>query len=226
MLISELLVDVRNILRDDFSYGDKSFSDAEMLLYCNRAMDICADLSAACNPITKAVPLVAGVTQAIPANGGRILGFSHNDLPAAKVKVGPVSYSGKSAVRDIDLDSLNAQLPGWPAAKASPLVVFVMFDPVASKQFQVYPPNDGNGMLVVRYTQRPAHVTTVTEEFPLPNEFREPVINLIMYHALARDGEDTENSKRSSDFFQMASMLLQGADSLKLTLSSRSTMRK
>lgn len=226
MQVSELIVDVRNILRDSFSYGSHAFSDAELILYHNRALDFCAELSAACNPVVKEVSLKAGVSQEIPENGGRILGFLHNALDTPRVKVGPISYKGKSAVRDIDIDLLNLQLPDWPATKPAPIVVYVLFDPITPKQFQVYPPNDGAGKLVVRYTEKPAHVTATTDVFPLASEFKEPVINLMMYYALSRDGEDTANSQRSADFMQIASMMLQGSDSLKMTLTGRSTMRK
>ena len=227
MKISQLVSDARIILRDNFGYGAQSFTDPELVGYCNRAMDFCADASASCNPVTKALSLTAGTLQKLPADGGRMLGFLHNDLDAkARFKAGIVSYKGKTAVREMDVDSLNAQIPSWASVTPSPLVLYVMFDPLSPKEFVVYPPNDGTGKLFVRYTQRAAPLAETTAEFPLSAEFNEACINLIMYYALSRDGEDTENSARAKDFYQQATMLLAGSDGLKMTLSGRPTMRK
>ena len=227
MRVSNLLNDARIILRDNFGYGTQSFSDSELLTYCNRAMDFCADLSASCNPVTKALSLASGTLQKLPANGGRILGFLHNDLDAkSRFKIGVMTYKGKTAAREMDMDSLIAQNPNWAGAAPSPISLYVMFDPLSPKEFVVYPSNDGSGKLLVRYTERPAPLIDTTEDFPLGAEFREACVNLIMYYALTRDGEDTENSARAKDFYQQATMLLSGSDGLKMTLSGRSTMRK
>ena len=227
MKISQLVSDARIILRDNFGYGAQSFTDPELVGYCNRAMDFCADVSASCNPVTKALSLSSGTIQKLPANGGRVLGFLHNDLESNKrYKVGVMSYKGKAAAREMDMDSLVAQNPNWASVPASPLVVYVMFDPLSPKEFVVYPANDGTGKLFVRFTERPVPVATVADDFPLSAEFKEACVNLIMYFALTRDGEDTENSARAKDFYQQATMLLFGFDGLKMTLSGRSTMRK
>ena len=227
MKVSHLLGHARIILRDNFGYGLQSFSDSELLTYCNRAMDFCADLSASCNPVTKVLSLASGTVQKLPSDGGRILGFLHNDLDGkSRFKIGVMSYKGKTAVRDMDMDSLIAQNPNWAGTNPSPIALYVMFDPLSPKEFVVYPPNDGTGKLFVRYTQRAAPLAETTAEFPLSAEFNEACINLIMYYALTRDGEDTENSARAKDFYQQATMLLAGSDGLKMTLSGRSTMRK
>ena len=227
MKVSQLVSDVRITLRDNFGYGAQSFTDPELVGYCNRAMDFCADASASCNPVTKALSLVAGTLQKLPPDGGRILGFLHNDLEAKmRFKAGIMSYRGKTAVREMDVDSLNAQIPSWASVTPSPIALYAMFDPLSPKEFAVYPSNDGTGKLLVRYTERPAPVVTAAEDFPLSAEFKEACVNLMMYFALSRDGEDTENSARAKDFYQQAIMLLSGADGLKMTLSGRSTMRK
>lgn len=227
MKVSQLVSDVRVILRDNFGYGAQSYTDPELVGYCNRAMDFCADLSASCNPVTKVVSLSEGSVQKLPADGGRILGFLHNDLPASnRYKIGVASYKGRTSAREMDLDALNIQNPSWAGVAASDLVLYVMFDPLSPKQFVVYPTNTGGGKLFVRYTERPAPVVAVTDDFPLSAEFKEACVNMMMYFCLSRDGEDTENSARASDFYQQAATLLSGSDGLKMTLSGRSTMRK
>lgn len=227
MKVSQLVSDVRITLRDNFGYGAQSFTDPELVGYCNRAMDFCADVSASCNPVTKVLSLVEGTLQKLPANGGRILGFLHNDLDAKKrFKAGLMSYKGKTSVREMDMDSLVAQIPSWASVAPSPLALYTMFDPLSPKEFVVYPSNDGTGKLFVRYTERPTPVAAVTDDFPLSAEFKEACVDLMMYFALTRDGEDTENSARAKDFYQQATMLLAGSDGLKMTLSGRSTMRK
>lgn len=227
MKVSQLVSDVRITLRDNFGYGAQSFTDPELVGYCNRAMDFCADVSASCNPVTKVLSLAEGTLQKLPANGGRILWFLHNDLDAKKrFKAGLMSYKGKTSVREMDMDNLVAQIPSWASVTPSPLVLYAMFDPLSPKEFVVYPSNDGTGKLFVRFTERPTPVAAVTDDFPLSAEFKEACVDLMMYFALARDGEDTENSARAKDFYQQATMLLAGSDGLKMTLSGRSTMRK
>lgn len=227
MKVSQLVSDVRVILRDNFGYGAQSYTDPELVGYCNRAMDFCADLSASCNPVTKVVSLVSGTVQKLPANGGRILGFLHNDLaPQNRYKVGVVQYKGKTSVRELDIDALTIQNPSWANTTASDIALYVMFDPLVPKEFIVYPPNTGLGKVFVRYTERVAPVAAVADDFPLSAEFKEACVNMMMYFCLSRDGEDTENSARAADFYQQATMLLSGSDGLKMTLSGRSTMRK
>lgn len=223
--VSYIVTAARTILLDNFAYGDSSFSDAELIGFVGRATDFCADLSGSCNPVTKPLSLAAGTAQKLPETGGRILGFLHNDLAEARFKVGTISYKGKHAPREITYDSLIAQIPAFASTTPSAGVVHICFDPVSPKEFVVCPPNNGSGKLFVRYTERPVHVTALTDDFPLGAEFYEPVINYVLFLCLSRDGEDTANSTRSADFLKMASMSLQGTDALKMTLSARPTMR-
>ena len=80
MKVSTIVTAVRTVLLDNFSYGDSSYSDPELIGFYNRACNFCVDLSSTCNPVTKVVSLVAGVSQKIPPSGGRINGFLHNAL--------------------------------------------------------------------------------------------------------------------------------------------------
>ena len=224
MKVSYILTAVRTVLLDNFAYGDSSFSDPELIGFFNRAMDFCADLSSTCNPVTKQVPLVAGVSQSLPANGGRINGFLHNDLDKA-FRAGIMTYKAKHSPSEIDYTALVRQIPGFASEKPSAGVAHVCFDPSQPKAFTVYPPNDGTGKLVVRYTERAAHVAATNDENPLGADFHEALINYTLYLALTRDGEDTANSARADNFFKTASMSLQGSDAIKYAFAARPTLR-
>ena len=59
MKVSTIITAVRTVLLDNFSYGDSSYSDPELIGFYNRACNFCVDLSSTCNPVTKVVSLVA-----------------------------------------------------------------------------------------------------------------------------------------------------------------------
>lgn len=224
MKVSYVVTAVRTVLLDNFAYGDSSFTDPELVGFFNRAMDFCADMSSTCNPVTKTVNLVAGVSQSLPANGGRINGFLHNDLDKA-FRAGIMTYKPKHSPSEIDYSALVRQIPGYASEKASAGVAHICYDPSQPKAFTVYPPNDGTGKLVVRYTERAAHVATVNDENPLGADYHEALINYTLYLALTRDGEDTANSARADNFFKTASMALQGGDAIKYAYAARPTSR-
>lgn len=224
MKVSYVLDAVRTVLLDNFAYGDNSFSDSELVGFFNRAMDFCADLSSTCNPVTKEVSLVAGVTQTIPANGGRINGFLHNNLDAS-FKAGPMTYRPKHSPKEIDYSLLIRQIPSYASEKPSAGVAHVCYDPSQPKSFVVYPPNNGQGRLMVRYTEYAPHVASKDDENPLGQEFNEALINFTIYLCLSRDGEDTGNSARADAFLKTASMALQGGDAIKYAYAARPTMR-
>lgn len=224
MKASYIVTAVRTVLLDNFAYGDASFSDPEIIGFLNRAMDFCSDMSSTCNPVTKTVPLVAGVSQRIPDNGGRINGFLHNDL-SASFRAGVMRYKAKHSPSEIDYTSLVRQIPGYASERAAAGVAHVCYDPSQPKSFLVYPPNDGTGKLVVRYTEYATHVAAVTDELPLGPEFHEALINFCLYLCLTRDGEDTANSARADVFFKTAAMSLQGSDAIKYAYAAKPTMR-
>lgn len=224
MKVSYVLDAVRTVLLDNFAYGDNSFSDAELVGFFNRAMDFCADLSSTCNPVTKEVPLVAGVSQQLPASGGRINGFLHNNL-SASFKAGIMTYKPKHSPREIDYSALIRQIPSYASERPSAGVVHVCYDPSQPKAFTVYPPNDGTGKLMVRYTEYAPHVSAKTDDNPLGPEFNEALINFTIYLCLSRDGEDTGNSARADAFLKTASMALQGGDSIKYAFGAKPTLR-
>lgn len=224
MKVSYVLDAVRTVLLDNFSYGDASFSDAELVGFFNRAMDFCADMSSTCNPVVKEVALVAGVSQRIPANGGRINGFLHNNLDSS-FKAGPMTYKGKHSPKEIDYSSLIRQIPSYASDRPSAGVAHVCYDPSHPKDFVVYPPNNGQGKFIVRYTEYATHVTSKEEENPLGQDFNEALINYTIYLCLSRDGEDTGNSARADAFFKTASMALQGGDAIKYAFGAKPTLR-
>ena len=45
MKVSTIITAVRTVLLDNFSYGDSSYSDPELIGFYNRACNFCVDLS-------------------------------------------------------------------------------------------------------------------------------------------------------------------------------------
>ena len=224
MKVSTIITAVRTVLLDNFSYGDSSYSDPELIGFYNRACNFCVDLSSTCNPVTKVVSLVAGVSQKIPPSGGRINGFLHNDLTTS-FKAGIMTYKAKHSPKEIDYSALIRQIPGFASEKPSAGVAHVCYDQSSPKDFVVYPPNDGTGKLVVRYTEYPAPAATLNDEIVLGSDYHEAIINYTLYLCLTRDGQDTANSARADAFFKTASMALQGSDAIKYAFSAKPTLR-
>ena len=142
-----------------------------------------------------AVPLVAGSRQTLPAGGTKLLDVVRN------------SAGSRRAVRIVNREILDAQLPGWHAQTGAAEVLHYMYDPREPRVFYVYPPAVASGASVdVTYASMPADIaepaegalyTAVTGNLGVPDIHANAVQDYVLYRAYTKDSEYAGNAARA-----------------------------
>lgn len=160
------------------------------------------------NATTKTITLtmVAGTLQTLPdeytilSDVTRNLTLGHDDVG------GPV---GGGAVRPIKRTILDAQIPGWQDSASLPFskkVVHVIYDQTDPRHFYVAPGNDGTGKVEAIVGFMPASITVpanvlvvedYTAEVPMPDIYRNALVDFILHRAFAKDGASPGAAQRS-----------------------------
>lgn len=167
--------------------------EAELLRYLNDGRrEICIvrpDLYA-----TNAVQtLVAGTKQSIPADGSRFLDGIRNinadDTPAR-------------AVRIVEREILDAQLPDWHTAAAGTIKHF-MFDERTPRVFYVYPQAAAGQKLEIAYARTPTEITNTATELTNEDVYAGALTDYVCYRAFSKDAEYAGNGERAMAHYQM-----------------------
>lgn len=141
------------------------------------------------------VTLVAGSRQSLPSGGTKIVEVVRN------------STGTKRAVRMVNREILDAQLPGWHAQTGVTEVLHYMYDPREPRVFYVYPPAAASGASVeVTYASVPADIaepadgalyTAVSGNIGVPDIYGNAVQDYVLYRAYTKDSEYAGNAARA-----------------------------
>ena len=147
-----------------------------------------------------ALPLVAGSRQQLPAGGTKLIDVVRN------------SAGSRRAVRIVNREILDAQLPGWHAQTGAAEVLHYMYDPREPRVFYVYPPAVASGASVdVTYASMPADIaepaegalyTAVTGNLGVPDIHANAVQDYVLYRAYTQDSEYAGNAQRAQAHYQ------------------------
>ena len=135
----------------------------------------------AARSVTKAIALVAGTKQTIPATGVQLLDVVRN--------LGMDGLTPGRAVRRIDRQLLDDQMPDWHAAKKSSKIKHFTFEDRAPKDFYVYPPAVDGTQVEALYSELPPTVDSETQSIDMPAEYLNAMVNYMVYRALSKDSE-------------------------------------
>ena len=142
------------------------------------------------------VTCVAGTKQALPANGAKLIEVIRNARAAGT----------KRAVRMVNREILDAQMPGWHALAGVDDVLHFMYDPRDPRVFYVYPPATTNTQLDIVYAAYPTDIvepadgatyTAVTGNISLPDIYGNVLQDYILYRAYTKDSEYAGNAQRA-----------------------------
>lgn len=143
------------------------------------------------------VTLVAGTRQALPADGTNLIEPIRNN-----------STASKRAVRIVNREILDAQLPGWHSISGVSEILHVIYDVREPKVFYVYPPALATGAaLDIVYSAVPADVaepadgttyTAVTGDISVPDVYANALQDYILYRAYSKDSEYAGNTSRAT----------------------------
>ena len=142
------------------------------------------------------VTCVAGTKQTLPANGAKLIEVIRNARAAGT----------KRAVRMVNREILDAQMPGWHALAGADDVLHFMYDPRDPRVFYVYPPATTNTQLDIVYAAYPTDIvepadgatyTAVTGNISLPDIYGNVLQDYILYRAYTKDSEYAGNAQRA-----------------------------
>ena len=141
------------------------------------------------------VPLVTGSRQNLPAGGTKLVEVVRN------------SAGTKRAVRMVNREILDAQLPGWHAQAGVTEILHYMYDPREPRVFYVYPPAAATGAAVdLSYASMTADIaepsegalyTSVTGNLGVPDIYGNAVQDYVLYRAYTKDSEYAGNAARA-----------------------------
>jgi hypothetical protein len=149
---------------------------------------------------TTTVTCVAGTKQALPANGAKLIDISRN----------MAAGSTKRAVRMINREILDSQVPNWHNLTGNIETMHFMYDPRDPRVFFVYPPALVTTQLEVVYAAYPTDITepadgaaytAVTGNIVLPDIYGNLLQDYILYRAYSKDSEYAGNAQRSQNHY-------------------------
>jgi hypothetical protein len=108
-----------------------------------------------------------------------------------------VRNASGAAVSGINSEALDVAYPDWHTQTGAAAVKFFTRDPREPRVFYVYPPNDGNGSVVVFQTKYPSGTVAVGGNIDLPDEFADALLNYCLYRAFSKDFEVPSSVERS-----------------------------
>lgn len=192
---NEILTRAGDILQDQTNVR---WAQAELLRYLNDGRRELAIHRPDIFSSTFVLTLIAGSQQSIPTDGNRFLDAVRNVSAANAV--------GR-AVRVVEREILDAQLPDWHIETASTSLKHFMFDERSPKTFYVYPPAVAGHKLEIVYSKSPVDITSgdLSSTSILSNEdiYSGVLLDYILYRAFSKDSEYAGNMQRAGVHYQM-----------------------
>lgn len=143
--------------------------------------------------------LVAGATQALPEDYAKLIDVVSNATDA------------KRAIRQVDREILDAQIPAWRGMTPAAVIKHFLFDVKEATVFEVYPPAAVGASVVLVASARPVDITMpeagetwedATGSMSLPDEYANALRDYIIYRLYLKDAKYTANDARSMARYQ------------------------
>ena len=151
LLASALITSVRRVLLDP-SPG-VTWTDATLLIMLNRAERWVVQKKHEANPVRNtALALVAGYVQTLPAGA------------VGMIQVYANTVGQKRRISQVDAEMQDAAAIYYPAATQEQEVQHWTTDPRNPTQFEVFPPNDGTGVIDCAYGATPTVIAATTTQ--------------------------------------------------------------
>lgn len=152
------------------------WSAADLLFWFNEAQRQIVQVRPDAKTTRGNIALAAGIDQAIPATGLRLIRVTRN----ATGRV--VSLVSEEQLSDFD--------PSWPSAGQSTTVKHYMHDPLEPKAFQVYPPATAGTQVQAVWSVMPTDAAADTDAIDIDPIWEPAIVDYILYRAYARNADD------------------------------------
>lgn len=173
------LFDRATLLLND---GNVRWTQAELLKWLNDGQRQVALLRPDACVVTGNIPMVAGVKQALPAAGLRLIDIYAN------ANGGPV--------RLVDRDELDhGPTPNWRAAAQTADIENYMYDPLTPRLFMVYPPAINATNLDGSYAVAPTDCANAGATLGVDDIYADPVLDHMLWRAFSKNGKGQDPQK-------------------------------
>lgn len=156
------------------------------------------------------ITCVAGTKQNIPVGGSKLIEVIRNAAATSK----------KQAVRMVNREILDAQMPNWHGLTGTVDILHFMYDPRDPRTFYVYPPATAAAKLEVVYAAYPTDITEPSNgalwdevgrggtspnftytNISLPDIYGNVLLDYILYRAYTKDSEYAGNASRAQSHY-------------------------
>lgn len=188
-----LILRAQGILQDTTG---QQWSEEDLLREVNAGQTMIAVMAPDACTVKRAVRLVEGVRQQLPADCIEALGITRN-MGADGLTVGEVIFP-------VDLANLSSFQPGWEAGTPASAVSGFYYDPQLPREFIVYPPAVAGIYVEAAIRVNPAAVIYdedgdwKTVGLAINPKYEEALLEFVLFRAYAKDSEDAQNLNRSN----------------------------
>jgi len=192
-ILASTIVNKASVLLQDAT--NVRWTQAELLGWLNDGQREVVFLKPDAYATNETMKLATGTKQALPVAGLQLLSVVRN--------MGATGLTPGKAVRLVDRDILDVQLPDWHAAEASAEALHYVYDDRNPKNFYVYPPQPatGQGYVELVYSTAPADVA-LSDSIKLDDIYANALLDYIMYRAYSKDADYAANAGRASALYQ------------------------
>jgi len=148
------------------------------------------------NTANAAMALASGTKQSLPTLGVRLIDVVRN--------MGSNGITPGRAIRLVQREVLDAQMPDWHSATPSTTVKHFAFDERNPRNFYVYPPVPTGVTVYVEaiYSASPTDCT-VGGNFNLDDVYSNAILDYVLYRAYSKDAEYAANAQRAVGYYQV-----------------------
>lgn len=172
----------------------RTWALSELLRYLNEALRATAFVKPDFYVVENDVALVAGITQVLPDDGIAVINIKRNRIIAPDTGV-------ERVITQCDSGLLDESNRFWPAGTPTRRVEHFTADPRNPRHYDVFPPNDGTGLIVLVYGAVPPTIMYEQEEMQVPDSFAPTLENYVLGRAYEKNAKRQDLSK-SAAYYQ------------------------
>ena len=172
----------------------RTWPSSELLEYLNEAQRATAFVKPDLYVVETDVALVAGITQRIPDDGIALVNIKRNTIVFPDTGL-------ERVVTQCDSGLLDEAYRFWPSGTPTRRVEHFTADPRNPLHFDVFPPNDGTGLVVMAYGAVPPRIMYEDEELQVPDSFEPTFLNYMLGRAYEKNSKRQDLTK-SAAYYQ------------------------
>lgn len=177
------------------------WSRSEVLSYVNEAQVAVVRMEPSANKVRAFIKLQEGTLQKLPEDAMCLLSAVRNVIDGI----------GGPSVRLATRSALDATIPDWAEIWPQDIVENYIYDGREDTEFEVFPPNDGEGELEVVYSVVPPQIEE-DDELVLGSEYVTPMINYTLYKCALLDSDFNGTQGLAQYYYQLFMTELTGQD--------------